>query len=944
MVPQSIESSVVDPQNAIPPSLEDVAALPDTVNVQGPSNKTPKAPKTIHLPPKAEQEQHLREIEHAQENARRREKKEDGKLLATINGTTMDDMPSSPSSTAGPFSVNTPMPTQHSPDTSPEEDNPTDAISLHTPISMGPTKQEQNEKEEHDRIMKMQQEIARQEARGNVATTADAQLRLEEQQAVQQARDHGEHAISGARPGQSDAALTDNAVSLVDDVVAARQEDKDIIGDDDVTETRPLQEEHEDNSPVVTPQDDFSTRDDMARQVIPAPSTKLQDSVQKTPSTSRPSALETTLTDTRMPDVSSPPVGSLEEAPSQKKPPPTPSQAAPERSTTRLSSGAIRHKSVSEILGETPKPASPSVDKTPIAPNFTDQPLASSPGTATPLTSSVLATLSNNQVRISDRKDKERSKLSAVVFAKPDNAASVSVRGEYSQLAGVSKDARKDYYQTMFVSQAYSPPRAQHLSELLGAANKVLTTSNRYAEVREHLDNRVLKRVYQLQNANKWSLRQLERATEPPHSMTHLDYLLQEMKWMRTDFKEERKWKTTTARNLAYWCAKWVAADKEQRVDLQVKVKAPPPDTEPLTHTPSLVPGAESKLTETHNASINGISAIESIGDIENVQQETSLQLGVTPDTVFSLGLEDSLFTLPKGESSSKLISELPSFQVMLDAPLQKVTADDSLPAILPVSKYVHGRVLAMSTASPKKRSRYEYQLEDEPILENSKHQKPEDDSSASIATQDLPPEQKDVALFFPENKGLRDRLHAGHAFRPPSEFQMPPTSFYENRASSQWLWDEDQKLRALVKDYTYNWSLISDSLSISTSYPASPERRTPWECFERWVQLEGLPAEMSKMQYFRTYQARLDAAQRTVTAHQQAQQQLMAQQGNAAGIQTPLRRRTTVPVRVERRRSGKYLSIIEAMRKLARKREALAHKQQEGKHFHKQIVWLARN
>jgi chromatin modification-related protein VID21 len=88
----------------------------------------------------------------------------------------------------------------------------------------------------------------------------------------------------------------------------------------------------------------------------------------------------------------------------------------------------------------------------------------------------------------------------------------------------------------------------------------------------------------------------------------------------------------------------------------------------------------------------------------------------------------------------------------------------------------------------------------------------------------------------------------------------------------------------------------------------------------------------MSKTQYFRTYQSRLEQAQRTVAAQHQAQQQLIQQQsqnGQNIPAQTP-RRRTNQPIRVERRRENRHLAIIDGMRKLARKRESIAHKQAE--------------
>jgi chromatin modification-related protein VID21 len=194
----------------------------------------------------------------------------------------------------------------------------------------------------------------------------------------------------------------------------------------------------------------------------------------------------------------------------------------------------------------------------------------------------------------------------------------------------------------------------------------------------------------------------------------------------------------------------------------------------------------------------------------------------------------------------------------------------------------------------------------------------------------DLPPEMTDVALFHLENKHIRDRLYAGHQFKPPAEFPMPSVSFFESRQSSQWLWEEDQKLRTLVKDYSFNWSLVAQELALPSIFVSGSGRRTPWECFERWMLLEGLPSDMGKLHYFKTYMQRLEQAQKTVAAEQQQMLQQQAQQGQ--NVSGQVRKRSTQPIRVERRRENRHLAFIDAMRKLARKREQQAHKQAECK------------
>jgi chromatin modification-related protein VID21 len=217
----------------------------------------------------------------------------------------------------------------------------------------------------------------------------------------------------------------------------------------------------------------------------------------------------------------------------------------------------------------------------------------------------------------------------------------------------------------------------------------------------------------------------------------------------------------------------------------------------------------------------------------------------------------------------------------------------------------------------PRKKSRFEYDEED-------------DDDDAVIFGESgqkrpiLLPEKNDVALFNPEHRHIRERIHTGHQFRPPSEFPMPLQSFFECRTASQWTWAEDDELKSLVREFSYNWSLISSMLGSRSLFSSGAERRTPWECFERWIHLEGLPADMQKTHYFRAYNSRVEAANRNVMAQQPPQPS-----SNAQGQLQQQRRRTTTSVRVERRRNQKHLTLVDAMRKLAKKRETNVQKQQ---------------
>ncbi|KAJ5569848.1 uncharacterized protein N7459_009278 [Penicillium hispanicum] len=611
----------------------------------------------------------------------------------------------------------------------------------------------------------------------------------------------------------------------------------------------------------------------------------------------------------RLPEETQPPGGVDVQTPAKQQ------VTQPERMTTRVSSGAIRHKSVSEILGETPR--SLTHDK-----YAGDQ---DSPDTVA-------------RMRFKDRKDREkdRSRLSTVVFPKQtpsqqDRADSMDLIHRDSGDAVAKLNEEQDYLFTLFLNRAYAPPRGMNMNTLLASAHKTLSTSNHLLEYQEQMDCRTLRRIYALQNANRWPLRQMKRAPEPPRQGSHWDVLLDHVKWMRTDFREERKWKIAAAKSCADWCAEFVNSDEEHRSFLRVNAKIPTPrasvpdsktgmaspseytgdEAFPVSHpTPDLVPSAEE----------------ESVSDGFNDEPRHDLHDTVSPAAIFSLGSDEFNFSLDMTPAAEKLLDELPLYEPLRFTPGDQAPIFKELPdstwrtELVPVSKFATTKINFIDEERPRKRSRYDYSQYGF-------------DSEHRIA--EIPPEQTNVALFRPENKPIRDRIHPGHSFRPPTEHPMPSVGFFESRQSSQWTLAEDDELRRLVKEYSYNWSLISSCLTSPSLFTSGAERRTPWECFERWVGLEGLPADMSKTQYFRAYHQRLETAQRTVLAQQQAAQQQQQQQAASSGQpQPPIRRRTTQPLRVDRRRSSRHLALLDAMRKLAKKRETMLQKQQHASHL----------
>ena len=583
-------------------------------------------------------------------------------------------------------------------------------------------------------------------------------------------------------------------------------------------------------------------------------------------------------------------------------------QSPPERMTTRVSSGALRHKSVSEILGEAPKSAQSHTEKANAEDIHEDPQNLHTPKSALSLVSPDPVIFKQ---RLNELNQKEKSsKLSTVIFAKPQPPSTSRISEVTEPPESVVEEtpiSERDYLFTWLVAQVYTgsanhPVERKPLNNLLKQAHKALTTSDHYIDFHERQDCRILSKVQELQMKGKWSLRQPERCPEPPRTATHWDVLLGQMKWMTTDFREERKWKEAGAKYLAEACTLWVNSSPEERKSLQVRVKATVLHSETQTSTaaptPDLVPSAEDDDTDA----------------LDEASPDTTL--GEPPAAIFSLSPDMFVFGLHRSPVAEKILHELPLYVPNAEVEKGALRAADFSPDtawrldIVPSSKYTQGKILSREVGPPRKRSRYSYSDNDRPLGISSNVQS----GQPNVV---LEPENKDVALFNPEHKHIRDRIHTGHAFRPPSEHIMPSQSFFECRQPSQWTMAEDDELRRLVREYAYNWSLISSCLSPSSLFASGAERRTPWECFERWVSLEGLPAEMSKINYFRAYHSRLQQAQR---AYEAQQQQLMQQHPNNAAQLS--RRRSTQPFTVDRRKNNKHIHLIDAMRKQAKKRE----------------------
>jgi chromatin modification-related protein VID21 len=843
------DGPVAIPSKIAPPEPEEEANFDDATEQLLDLDSPQRPAKVVRLPNEDAQEQ------TDQDESRRKSDESDQTKVSRNHLQAQGEAASSPSSTVGPYSAATPMPPQDSPDTSPDSETG-EQIEVLPPKDLRPSPEEQRQKEEHDRLLEAQKELARRQALGDVSTP-DEQLRWEVREAA--ARDAEERAAredaGGPEPDVKRQSEETEAQEVVDEVMRKRDEEKAETAtpaEDSKVETQPsLKDEHVE-PPAAQEDGDNITVAPRNRASLTIDTSRLQS-----PSTSihQPSADQ-------------------------------------DRMTTRTSSGVLQKRTVSEILGQTPTHAGPSRRN------------VASPDTISPMT---LRHPQDTPAGPSSTFETPRRPSKQPGLPRtPSN--SKSALEELMALKGAAEDPDKDYLEPLFRIQAHDSPnvRTTSLAELVRSASKTISTEDQFLTLQERLDYRILRRIYQLQNANKWSLRQMERCKEPEQPVTHHDHMMAEMKWMRKDFKAERKMKVSVCAWLARRCADWVAASSEGRKKMQIKAR-------PSEQRKSSAESSEEQPPELEHSS-------ESAGEDEAGPPTPQGTASLPTTLIVPPELSERVTSLQKAGKLRKALDSLPV--TGFAAPPKQST----LRSLSPVSKFVHGKVLPRSTGPNRKRSRFEY--EDDSAVDE------EQPSSKRLRDeQNLPPDDQESALFHHENKHIRDRLHANNAFRPPSEFVMPSTQFYEFRSGSQWVWEDDQRLRKLAKEYSFNWSLIADELQLPTAVKSSAERRTPWECFERWVELEQLPTEMKKTVYFKTWFQRLEQSFQAAERRYQAHVAAIQAQNNGQINHVPLRKKTT-PSRVEKRRNTRYLWLVDAIRKGARKKEQAAYKQAEGTKF----------
>ena len=494
----------------------------------------------------------------------------------------------------------------------------------------------------------------------------------------------------------------------------------------------------------------------------------------------------------------------------------------------------------------------------------------------------VLKSTKRTDHRVRKAKSKVRRRRT-VILANAKDERHLEIARHLRKNQGYPDYGTAAYFRPMFKRSLLQQSNLKTIDDLLKHTSKSVNTSDHLVALREETDMRVLERIRRLQSLEgRWSFKSPAPAQEPEPQISHWDLLLKDAKWLRTDFREERKLKVAIAKDLADWCAEWVNASSSTRKALQkyTKNRATNGDVS-MDDQIDEVPGL---LAEDQYASSDE-DPCDVLADFDGPACKR-------------VKLDQTLFhSIPEYGAKDLLKDSISTLRTIAGADID--LEDERLPTAIKTERAAQGLLSTVLEAHTK-----------EP---------------------ELKPEDVTCALFDPESKPLRARLNAPWAFKPPS-VSMPPQAFFEHRNASQWTWEDDQMLKQYAKDFPSNWTLIADRLTSRSLFNSYVDRRTPWECYERLLGMEGPPADAQAKQYLRHFHLRIERAKETFDAHQATIREQTEQQARTTGQPVPNMppKRFPAPLRVDRKPNKRLIAILDGARKMAKKRENQAAKQQQ--------------
>ncbi|CCF58549.1 hypothetical protein KAFR_0E03980 [Kazachstania africana CBS 2517] len=466
-----------------------------------------------------------------------------------------------------------------------------------------------------------------------------------------------------------------------------------------------------------------------------------------------------------------------------------------------------------------------------------------------------------------DTARKYRNKLAIKLTKRPENVSDFYIENNINSKDQIylllKENAPSKVAQGIPLAELKYMAQTLPLVNLIPRAHKVLTTDIMNDALNEARITVVSSRIEELRRLGLWSLRQPIKFVDPwNRSATHRSILLDEAKWMYEDFKEGRQYKiaicTTIAQGIMdYWNYGKVCC---------VNVK---PHT--FENNEFIDRGQDTDAVENDDNKSNDVVELE-VETTETITAAEEVEGNVTPreDTIESQEKEDKEEKEQEEEEEeegenegeqeeenfidiSLLLKRPDPTSEILPHTFPTEIQPEEYKAILnsresnPFKLNVNGKDLTLTenniaegfplySGIPTSEERLD-NINNLPFATISKSiMTLEDDGFYKLVERQVIDDEQSLVQLS-KRRGMFYGNRRSHYLRPPP---VPSLRYLQNRTPTIWLPEDDQELVKNINTYAYNWELISAHMThrSTRSYMSNIERRTPWQCFERFVQL----------------------------------------------------------------------------------------------------------
>lgn len=391
------------------------------------------------------------------------------------------------------------------------------------------------------------------------------------------------------------------------------------------------------------------------------------------------------------------------------------------------------------------------------------------------------------------------------------------------------------------------------LIKLIPMAHKALTTDIMNNALSEGRITVVSSRIEELRRLGLWSLRQPKKFVGAwENQQSHYRTLIEEAKWMQADFKEGQKYKMAVCTTIAYavmeyWTYGKMCCVKTKEID-HLQSEKQTQDPKPLEESNADNNDNNVLLDQDDQGKEEGLYATDNLPDMND--NEVS---------VATMDKEGVKYLEGSGGESEDVNDDGIDLKLLLQRP---APSEEITPPTFPESSRAdYERHLKEGPLNPFKLTLSFEELnftertiaKDIPLYtgidyqDNGEKELPfvpisksmvnlEDDHFLKLVERQLVDDEQSLVQLS-KRRGMFYGNRRSHYLKPPS---APSLRYLQNRTPTIWLPEDDQELVKNINAYAYNWELISAHMTHrpSMSYLSNIERRTPWQCFERFVQL----------------------------------------------------------------------------------------------------------